>query len=99
MATFVLLSRLSPALMEDPRGRRAVGKKWLDKVAEHCPDVEWENHYALLGHYDFMDIFQASDFESAHKVAYISRREGALEVEVWEAMPYERYLGIVDDIP
>lgn len=98
MATFVLLSRLSPDLMEDPRGRRAIGKSWLEKVSQHCPDIEWQQHYALLGHYDFMDIFQAKDFESAHKVAHISRSEGALEVEIWEALPYERYLEIVDEI-
>ena len=98
MATFVLLSRLSPELMEDPRGRKAVGKEWLDMVSENCPGVRWIDHYALLGHYDFMDLFEAPDFESAHKVAYISRREGALEVETWEALPYERYLELVDEI-
>ena len=98
MATFVLLSRLSPELMENTRGRRAVGKEWLQKVSKHCPDVEWQHHYALLGHYDFMDIFEAPGFETAHKVAYISRHEGALEVETWEALPYDRYLEIVDEI-
>ena len=27
-----------------------------------------------------------------------SRHEGALEVETWEALPYDRYLQIVDEI-
>ena len=33
METFVLMTKLSPELLGDPRGREAAGKAWLKKVA------------------------------------------------------------------
>ncbi|MHC4339216.1 MAG: GYD domain-containing protein [Planctomycetota bacterium] len=98
MHTFVLMTKLSPELMGDPRGRKAAGKAWLEKVAKLCPDVKWIGHYALLGRYDFMDIYEAVDAETAHKVSYISRCEGAVEAESWHAIPYESYLGLIGDV-
>lgn len=98
MPTFVLMTKLSPETMGDPRGLKAVGKAWLDKVSKHCPGVKWIAHYALLGRYDFMDIYEAPDFETAHKVSYISRAEGALEAESWQAVSYDRYVKLVDEV-
>ncbi len=98
MPTFVLMTKLSTEAMGDPRGRKAVGKEWLKKVATHCPDVHWISHYAILGRYDFMDIYEAPDIETAHKVSYISRTEGALEAESWQALAYDQYLSLVDDV-
>jgi uncharacterized protein with GYD domain len=98
MPTFVLMTKLSPELLGDPRGRRAVGKEWLKKVSSHCAGVHWLKHYALLGRYDFMDIYDAPDFETAHRVSYISRAEGAVEAESWQALPYERYVELVEDL-
>lgn len=68
------------------------GKAWLDKVTKQCPDVKWIAHYALLGQYDFMDIYQAPDAKTAHQVSYISRAEGAVEAESWHALAYDEYL-------
>ena len=98
MPTFVLMTKLSTDAMGDPRGRKAVGKDWLKKVSTHCPDVRWIAHYALLGRYDFMDIYEAPDIETAHKVSYISRTEGAVEAESWQALPYDQYLSLVDEV-
>ena len=98
MPTFVLMTKLSPDVMGDPRGLKAVGKDWLEKVSEHCPDVRWISHYALLGRYDFMDIYEAPDFETAHKVSYISRAKGAVEAESWQAVSHDHYVNLVEEI-
>ena len=98
METFVLMTKLSPELLGDPRGREAAGKAWLKKVASLCPDVKWLSHYALLGRYDFMDIYEAPDAETAHKVSYISRSEGAVEAESWHAVSYDAYLNLIGDV-
>jgi uncharacterized protein with GYD domain len=98
MPTFVLMTKLSPDVMGDPRGLEAVGKDWLKHVEKHCPKVKWVAHYALLGRYDFMDIYEAPDFETAHKVSYISRAQGALAAESWQAVPYERYVKLVENL-
>jgi uncharacterized protein with GYD domain len=92
------MTKLSPELLGDPRGREAAGKAWLKKVAGLCPDVKWLSHYALLGRYDFMDIYEAPNAETAHKVSFISRSEGAVEAESWHAVSYDAYLNLIGDV-
>ena len=98
MPRFVLMTKLSPDAMKDASGRRAMGKSWLEKVKGSCPGVKWLAHYALLGPYDFMDVYEAPDVETAHKVSLISRSEGALSAESWQAMPYDDYLKIMEEV-
>jgi uncharacterized protein with GYD domain len=95
MPTFVLMTKLAPGTMHDADRRRAMGKEWLQKVKECCPEVKWLHHYAILGPYDFMDIYDAPDVETAHKVSIISRAEGALAAESWQALPYENFLELL----
>ena len=68
METFVLMTRLAPGAMKDAGGRRAMGKDWLKRVHNACPEVKWLGHFALLGPYDFMDLYEAPDAETAHTV-------------------------------
>jgi len=92
------MTKLAAGAMHDARGRRATGKDWLHKVKESCPEVKWLAHYAILGPYDFMDIYDAPDVDTAHKVSLISRSEGALTAESWQAMPYDQFLELFDTI-
>jgi len=98
MPTFVLMTRLAPESMHDAGGRRAMGKAWLQKVHDACPEVKWLSHYAVLGPYDFMDIYEAPDVETAHRVSLISRAEGALTVESWQAQPYDEFLQLLAEV-
>lgn len=98
MPTFVLMTKLASQAMHDAQGRRAMGKEWLAKVKESCPGVEWKAHYAILGPYDFMDIYDAPDVETAHKVSIISRAEGALAAESWQALPYDEFLKLLGSV-
>jgi uncharacterized protein with GYD domain len=96
MPTFVLMTRLAPAALHDAKRRKSLGKEWLQKVKVACPEVKWIAHYALLGPYDFMDIYEAPDVETAHRISLISRAEGALTAESWGAMPYENFLELME---
>ena len=98
MALFILMTRLAPGSVKDAGTRRAMGKEWLGKVKSACPEVKWLSHYALLGHYDFMDIYEAPDDATAHKVSLISRQGGAASAESWLAMPYDAHLKLLDDL-
>ena len=98
MPTYVLMTRLAPEVHSDPRGRKAVGKEWKDLVAKACPGVKWIAHYALLGQYDFMDIYEAPDDTCAAKVSLLSRERGATAAESWAALPYDRFLKVADDV-
>ena len=98
MPTFVLMTRMSHEELRDPAGRRASGKQWLHKVQAACPEVKWLAHYALLGPYDHMDIYEAPDVETAHRVSLISRAEGALSAESWQALPYDGFLELLEEV-
>jgi uncharacterized protein with GYD domain len=98
MPHFVLMTKLAPETMHDVRGRKAMGKEWLQKVKNICPQVKWIAHYAILGPYDFMDIYEAPDVETAHRVSLISRSEGAVSAESWQALPYEEHLRLLEEV-
>jgi uncharacterized protein with GYD domain len=92
------MTKLAPEAMGSPGTREATGKKWLAEVSKRCPGVKWTSHFALLGRWDFMDIYEAPDVETAHKVSYISRTQGAVDAESWQAIPYDRFLKIAEEV-
>jgi uncharacterized protein with GYD domain len=98
MPRFVLMTRLSPDSVRDAEVRRAMGRAWLKKVSAVCPEVEWIAHYAILGPYDFMDIYDAPDVETAHKVSLVTRCEGAVSAESWQALDYDDFLGLLEEV-
>jgi uncharacterized protein with GYD domain len=98
MPKFVLMTKLSPESVRDAQVRRAMGRAWLAKVSAACPEVTWVAHYAILGPYDFMDIYEAPTVEVAHKVSLISRAEGAVSAESWQALPYDEFLGLLEEV-
>ena len=98
MSTFVLMTKLSSELMRELHHRAEIGHQWKKTVEEKVPQVKWVSHYALLGPYDFMDIFEAPDEEAAAKVALISLARGAVKAESWTAIPYPRFLDIAKEI-
>jgi uncharacterized protein with GYD domain len=98
MAVFILMTKLGSNALRDAENREAMGRLWLDKVARSCPDVRWISHYAIFGPYDFMDIFEAPDVETAQRVSLISRAEGAVSAESWHALPYDEFLRVLDEV-
>jgi uncharacterized protein with GYD domain len=98
MATYILLTKLSTESLGDLHKRENVGRKWLKTVKEKCPEVKWLDHYALLGPFDFMDIFEAPDEEIAAKVSLITMSKGAVKAETWGALPYKRFLEIAKNL-
>jgi uncharacterized protein with GYD domain len=98
MATFILLSKLSAASLGSPRNREHVGRKWFEEVKKKCPDVKWIDHYALLGPFDFMDIYEAPDEHAAAKVSMITMAKGAVKAETWSALHYKEFLKVVKNL-
>ncbi|MBZ5641092.1 MAG: GYD domain-containing protein [Acidobacteriia bacterium] len=92
MPTYVLMTTLSPEVTRNIRNREEIGKEWKQRIANQIPSVKWIAHYALLGPYDCLDIYEAPDEEAAAKVSMISLALGALRAESWTAIPYSRFL-------
>ena len=98
MGLYILMTRLTPEMSGDLKRREAVGKEWKKKVDQMCPDVKWIAHYALLGPYDFMDIYEADGDDTATKVSMITRANGALSAESWPAMPWSHFVEIIKEL-
>ncbi len=98
MATFILLTKLSSASLGNLHKREVIGRKWFQAVKAKCPGVKWIDHYALLGPFDFMDIYEAPDPEVAAKVSLITMSKGAVKAETWSAVPYKRFLELTKEV-
>lgn len=98
MATYMLLTKLSPTVMGDLKHRENIGREWFETVREKCPEVNWISHYALLGPYDFVDIYEAPNEEVSARVSMITMSKGAVKAETWNAIPYKKFLEITKDL-
>jgi len=71
MKTFVLLTKIAPqnaSLIEVgslQQNRARSGLTWVKEIERQCPGVKFTTHYALMGHWDFMDIYECPDEKSA----------------------------------
>lgn len=98
MATYILLTKLATETMKTFKNRENSGRDWFEEVKTKCPEVKWIDHYALLGPYDFMDIYEAPNEESAIRVSLITMSKGAVKAESWNAVQYKQFLDIVKDL-
>jgi uncharacterized protein with GYD domain len=93
---FILVTKLpSKNLVQD---RKEQGDRFLKLVKEKVPNVKWIAHYAILGPYDFIDIFEADNELEAAKVSLLSRTTGAAFAESWTAIKYTEFLKLVEDL-
>jgi uncharacterized protein with GYD domain len=98
MSTYILMTKMGPEVCRDVQHREMIGKRWKKAIAEKCPQVRFQAHYALLGSYDFLDIYDAPNEEIAAKVSMITLAQGAVTAESWTAIEYGRFLQLMDEI-
>ncbi len=104
MKTYVMMTKIAPHdadLIEITLGLQNHNKNsvaWLEEVKKLCPEVNVLAHYALLGPYDFMCIYEAPDERVAAKISLMSRAKGAFQVESWNAIPTKEVMEIVTGV-
>jgi uncharacterized protein with GYD domain len=98
MSTFVLMTKLTPEVTREMKHREQIGKIWMQAVNDKVKGIKWIAHYALLGPYDFMDIFEAPDEDAAAKVSMITLAAGAMQAESWVAIPYHHFLDLANEL-
>jgi uncharacterized protein with GYD domain len=49
----------------------------------------------VVGHDDYLDVFEAPDNEVAAQVALVVRSFGHATTETWPAVPWERFKALV----
>jgi len=94
MPTYVMLTRLRPEAVSEPRYVEKLEKRVTEHIRKACPGVKWIGSYSVLGPYDYLDIFEAPDEDAATKVALITRSFGQGTTETWIATPWDRFVKI-----
>jgi uncharacterized protein with GYD domain len=91
MAQYIVLTRVSPEAVKKPEGLLDLEQKVKDRVASECPQVKWTANYAVMGPYDYIDLFEAPDNETAMRVSTIIRSEGNASTELWPATEWSQF--------
>jgi uncharacterized protein with GYD domain len=95
MATYVILSRVSPQAFSKPEEFKQLATKVSEKIKSECPGVTWKNSYATMGRFDIIDIVEANDQKQVEKAAMIIRAYGHSSTETLLATPWKEFLNIL----
>ena len=98
MPTYVVLTRLTPEAVKTPGELKRLERAVAEHVRRDCPQVKWIANYAILGPYDYLDIFHAPDVETAAKVATLIRIHGRAQTETWAAVEWDRFKELVREL-
>ena len=91
MPTYVMLTRVSPEIVRSPHTLEDLERRAMDQIRTHCPEVKWLQSYALLGPYDYLDIFESPDNETAANASTLIRAHGRAHSEIWVATEWQRF--------
>jgi uncharacterized protein with GYD domain len=95
MATFVILSRISPDAVDDPKDFKDLARTVSERVKQQCPGVTWKDSFATLGRFDGVDIVEAADPKEVEKAAMIIRSYGHASTETMVATPWKEFLSVL----
>ena len=98
MATFIMLTRLSHEALKSPGSLSRLSHDVMEHIRRDCPSVTWKASYVVLGPADYVDIFTAPDIETATKVATIIRTFGHSSTEIWAAIEWEKFTGLIGSL-
>ena len=92
MATYIILSRVSPQALEDPREFKQLAEKVSARIKSDCPGVIWKVSFGTLGRFDVVDIVEADDPEMVARAVMILRTSGHETTETMMATPWKEFL-------
>jgi uncharacterized protein with GYD domain len=92
MATYVILSKLSPDSFRSPNEFRQVADAVAKRIKAECPKVRWKDSYAVMGRFDVVDIVEADSPAEVEKAALLIRVHGHATTETMHATPWKDFL-------
>jgi uncharacterized protein with GYD domain len=99
MPIFVMLTRLTPQELHQPRSYETLERHVAQHVRSECKDVRWIANYAVLGPWDYLDVFEAPDIEAATRVSVLARTFGHAQTEIWPALEWGQFKSLVHGLP
>jgi len=95
MATYIILSRVSPEAFSDPYEFKKIAENVAAKIRMECPDVRWRESYAVSGRFDVVDIVECEDPKQVTKASMIIRAYGHSVTETLEATPWQEFIEMI----
>lgn len=92
MATYVILSKLSPDAFEDPKEFRKIASEVASRIRKQCRGVTWKQSFATLGRFDVVDIVESRDPEQVARAALLIRGYGHATTETLPATEWKDFL-------
>jgi len=95
VATYIILSRISPGAFTDPKEFKQLAAVVSEKIKRECPGVVWKVSFATLGRFDMVDIVEADDPEQVRKAAMIIHGSGHSTTETLLATPWDDFMAML----
>ena len=92
MTTYIILSRLSPGSLNDPKEFKKIAQTVSSEIKRKCPKVKWQQSYVVTGRFDIVDVVEAPDLASVERAAMIIRGPGNAATETMLATPWDVFL-------
>jgi len=92
MATYIILSRVSPGAFADPKDFKQAAATVAAKIKSDCPGVIWKDSFATMGRFDVVDIVESDDPKQVGKAAMIIHAYGHSTTETLPATPWKEFL-------
>ncbi|MFH1843297.1 MAG: GYD domain-containing protein [bacterium] len=92
MATYIILSRVSPDAFVNPHNFRQLISAVSETIKEECPGVTWKASYATLGRFDFVDVVEAEDPKEVERASMVIRSIGRSITETMAATPWAEFV-------
>ncbi|HEY3246615.1 MAG TPA: GYD domain-containing protein [Phycisphaerae bacterium] len=92
MATYVILSKLAPDALREPKELRKLAETVAQKIKSECPNVRWRESYAVLGRFDVVDIVESDKPADVERAALLIRCHGHADTETMHATPWKAFL-------
>ena len=92
MATYIILSRVSPEAFREGKNFKQLTDTVSAKIKSDCPGVTWKDSYVTLGRFDIVDIVESDDPKQVEKAAMIIRAYGHSITETLAATPWKEFL-------
>jgi|SwirhisoilCB3_FD_contig_31_12016836_length_903_multi_3_in_0_out_0_1 hypothetical protein len=98
MQTYAMLTRLEPNGLGSPTAIEDLEHKVMEHVRTACPTARWIGSYAVLGPYDYLDLFSAQNLDDASKISAIVRGYGHAHTEVWPLTEWPHFKAVIHEL-